>query len=148
MWNTVAAILLIGLATLCGAVGYFGNVDQADGDTTGPALIFSGGILILVIGATRVLVVGVIVTPDGLTVRELFRTKKLPWACLRHADVRRSTGGARQLNVVYNPTLHYWVPGTKIAKTVTLTSLGAIRREVAEQRAHTINELIQRRRTD
>jgi hypothetical protein len=145
MWNAVVAILLFGLAALCGGADYYGST-RAEGDTTAGTLIFAGGVVILVMGAIRVLVVGVIVTPDGLTVRDLFRTKKLPWACLRHTDVRRSGGGYHS-NFRYYPTLHYWVPGTKAAETVMLASLGAIRREVAERQANTINELIQRRRT-
>ena len=102
----------------------------------------------LVAAAVRVLIVGVIVTADGLVVRELLSTKRLPWASLRRAEVRRSDGvrlelyGPRTARVLHNPTIHYVPRGEKVPRLVTVTALGTYRLAVAEQRAEVINDLI------
>lgn len=148
MWNTVGAVVLFGSAAACGV--FFVDLDGTEGTAGASALILAGAV-VFVLGTIRVLVVGVIVTGDGLIVRELLLTKRLPWDQLQHTDVVLSKGirlglfGPR-VKVVHNPRIYYRVSAGEALRTVNVTSLGAYRRELAEERANEINELIRRHR--
>jgi hypothetical protein len=95
--------------------------------------------------------VGVLVTPDGLVVRELFYTKKLPWAVIRRARV--APKGSNPGSPVDDLIIDYVVEPDegdedvpKRKQSITVTALGAWRRAVVQQRADELNELIQRYR--
>lgn len=133
-WNAVAAVVLLVVAAVCAGVGIAGDV------LVGTAIVA----LVFVVGAVRVWTVGVIVTPDGLVVRELFYTKRLPWAVLRRARVvpRLSRGGT-----VYNPTIDYVVPARgeeedEDVRSLTVTALGAHRKRVAQRWVDELDELM------
>jgi hypothetical protein len=150
MWNTIGAAVLLGSAAVCGVV--FVSLDGTQG-TAGASLLVLAGAVVLVLGTIRVLTMGVIVTEDGLVVRELFRTRRLPWDQLRRTDVVLSDGVRLGLygptvKVVHNPRIFYRDSTGEPLRTVTVTSLGAYRREVAQSRADDINELIRRHRPD
>lgn len=146
-WNTVGAVVLLVSAAACG--GVFVSLDGTEGTRIASALILAATV-VLVIGTIRTLVLAVIVTGDGLIVRELLITKKLPWDQLQHTDVVPSKGGHlgfyADIKVTYNPRIYYRVSAEQPLRSVTVTSLRAYRRELAEQRAKEINELIQRHR--
>jgi Bacterial PH domain len=165
-WGIGSAVLLCVLAALCGAVGF---VASDSGTDTGAPVVLGLASLTLVAGAIRLVVSGVTVTADGLTVRELFRTIRLPWSRLRTADViarRAYTYGHRRAEVadverggptsvirdplasrlgkaMFYPRLHYF-GGSR--QPIILYSLGAYRREVAQRRADELRELIRSHR--
>jgi hypothetical protein len=94
---------------------------------------------------------GVVVTADGLIVRELLFTKTLPWDQLEHTDMVLDKGANvrpfwPRVKVVHNPRVYYRVSAGQALKTVTVTSLGGHRRELAQARANQINELIRHHR--
>ena len=102
-------------------------------------------------GAARVWTTGVLVRPDGLVVRELFYTKKLPWAVVRRARV--APEGSNPGSPVDNLIIDYVVEPEegdedlpKLKRSLTVTVLGAWRRAVVQQRADELNELIQQYR--
>ena len=84
-WNVAGALVCLVFAALCEGVGFFDDPQPADHEV---GLIFwTGAAALCVVGAVRVLVVGIIATPKGLTVRELPRTTKLPWTWLSQLNV-------------------------------------------------------------
>jgi len=104
-----------------------------------------------VVGAARVWTTGVLVRPDGLVVRELFYTKKLPWAVVRRARV--APEGSNPGSPVDNLIIDYAVEPDEgdddlpeLVRPLTVTVLGAWRRAVVQQRADELNELIQQYR--
>jgi|SRR5262245_39195775 len=150
---------------MCGALAF---VDDGSASDTRVLVALSLVSLILVGGALRFLSNGVTVTADGLTVRELFRTTRLPWSHLRAIDViarRTYTYGHRRAEVadverggpngvirdplalqlgkaIFYPRIHYAAPGKGRRQTVTINCLGAYRREVAQRRADELRELM------
>lgn len=143
-WNVVGAGVLLGFGAVCAGLGVFSDVGAADHLI---GLVFWGvAAAVCLAGAVRVLLVGVVATPTGLTVRELLSTTKLPWPCLSHVDVRANRQVLARGPTLYNPTIHYVVPGQRLRRTVTVTALGAHRREVAQEWADQLNELIRRHR--
>jgi hypothetical protein len=165
-WVFGSAALLFALAAMCGAAGL---VAMGSGADAGGPVILGLASSILVAGAIRLSISGVTVTADGLTIRELFRTTRLPWRGLRTTDViarralsygnRRAEvadverGGphgvirdplAWQLgNAIFYPRIHY---SGGARQPIILYSLGAYRREVAQRRADELLELIRSHR--
>jgi hypothetical protein len=148
MWNTVGAAALLGSALACGVV--FGALDGTEGTARASGVVLAFAVVFL-IGTVRVLVMGVVVTDDGLVVRELLFTKTLPWDQLENTDVVLSKGVQvrpfwPRVKVVHNPRIYYRVSAGQALKSVTVTSLGAYGRELAEERANRINDLIRQHR--
>jgi hypothetical protein len=146
-WNAVAAAVLLAAAAFCGVIG------AATGSPVATVGCLAVSTLPLVVGAVRVWTVGVLVTPDGLVVRELLHTTKLPWAVLRGARV--VTGRTVRGPVLSNPVLEYAVPARHPpedgdddagTRSVTVTALGAYRRATAQRWVDELNDLIQRHR--
>src|SRR5215470_8690924 len=99
LWGIGSAALLCAMAAMCGAVGF---AELGSATATGAPLVLGLVSLTLVGGAVRLAISGVTVTADGLTVRELFRTIRLPWSRLRTTDViarRAFTYGHRRAEV-------------------------------------------------
>src|SRR5215467_10441307 len=123
-WNVVGAATALVFAAVCGLLGILG--DRGADDYEVGVLFWGLGAAVMVAAAVRVLMVGVVVTPGGLTFRELFRTRTLPWAWLSSVDVlpnrQEFVGGP----TIYNPTVHYAAPGQP-KRQLTLTALGAHR---------------------
>jgi hypothetical protein len=145
-WNAVSAGILVVVAASCGGI-----LVAVDAPSVNRALCLAVSVLPLVAGAVRVWTTGVLVTPDGLVVRELFYTKKLPWAVLRRARV--APKGSNPGSPVDNLIIDYVVEPEegdedlpKLKRSLTVTVLGAWRRAVVQQRADELNELIQRYR--
>jgi len=142
-WNLTGALVLFGFAATCGWFGLYH--DPGAVDRPGDLIGWGAGAALCVAGAIRVLMVGVIATAERLTVRELLSTTKLPWPWLSHVDVRAKemTRPGLLRTTLYNPTIHYMVPGRRTKHMVTVTALGAHRHKVAQAWADHLNELIQ-----
>jgi len=142
-WNAVAAGIFIAMAVSCAGVSL-----AVDASSVNRMLCFVVGGLPLVVGAARVWTAGVLVTPEGLVVRELLYTKKLPWAVLRRARV--APRGRNRRSAINNLIIDYAVDGDddlpELVRQLTVTVLGAYRRAVVLQRADELNELIRRYR--
>ncbi len=132
-WTTLAAVALLLLAVACAVPTVVAR--STPGSWAGWLFV-----LVLVVGAGRVLVLGVFVTRAGLTVRELLGTTKLPWSRLVRADVREVTGRGVPM---HNPTLHYTGRDDGRPRVLTVTSLGSPRPAVALARADELNRVIQ-----
>jgi len=140
LWNVVAAGLLLMLAAGCIVFAVGGS------RPVGVELMAGAAALILLAGAGRVLTVGVRATADALIVRELFRTKRLPWPAVRRAHLvtyRPQTFGSPSVSTPM-PELRY-VGVDSRRKRILVTSLGARRIAVAERNVEALNELIRTR---
>jgi hypothetical protein len=145
-WNAVGAGILVAVAASCAGISVV-----VDAPSLNRALCFAVSVLPLVVGAARVWTTGVLVTPDGLVVRELFYTKKLPWAVVRRARV--APKGSNPGSPIDNLIIDYAVKPDEgdedlpeLMRPLTLTVLGGYRRAVVQQRADELNELIQQYR--
>jgi len=136
LWNTVAAVMLVAGAGGCVAV--------AMGAVPGSIRVLLVALaLTLLVGAGRALTLGVFATPDGLVVRELFRTLRLPWSAVRGVRLTRSrpqTFGAPSVSTPM-PELGY-VDARGCRRTVRVTSLGARRTAAAQHNVDELRELI------
>lgn len=143
-WNAVGAGIFVAVAASCA-----GTLVWVDVPSVNRVLCLAVSVLPLVVGAARVWTTGVLVTPDGLVVRELFSTKKLPWAAVRRAYVEPNRGFS-----VDNLIIDYAVEPDEgdedlpeLVRPLTVTALGAYRRAIVQQRADELNELIQQHRS-
>jgi PH (Pleckstrin Homology) domain-containing protein len=165
LWSIGSAAFLCVLAAMCGALGF---IDTGSGTDTRALVIFGLISLTLVGAAIRFSTSGMTVTADGVTVRELFRTTRLPWSVLRAVDViprRAFTYGNRRAEVadverggphglirdplayqlgraIFYPRIHYSAPVKGGRQTIILYPLGAYRPEVAQRRADELRELM------
>ncbi len=140
LWNMVAAGLLLMLAAGCVAFAVGGA------RPIGVEAVAGAAAVVLLAGAVRVLTVGVRATPDALIVRELFRTKRLPWSAVRRALLvmhRPKTFGSPSVSTPM-PELQY-VGADGRWNSILVTSLGARRVAVAERNVEALNELIRTR---
>jgi hypothetical protein len=132
LWSVVAALVIV--------VFVLGGFAMLGGTATG-TIGYGVAVAVALAAAVRALLLGVYVTADGLTVREIHRTHKLRWQELRYATLEHNRGQySRNGPTLFNPTLYFERDGH--VRLVTITSLGAYGRTVAEQRVDDINELI------
>jgi hypothetical protein len=137
LWNAVSSVMLAAMAGGCAALAMVGSV---------PGLIrvlMVALALSLLVGAGRVLTVGVLATPDTLVVRELFRTRRIPWGAVRGVHLVRSspqTFGAPSVSTPM-PELRY-VDAHGRRRTIRVAALGARRTAAAQQNVDNLKELI------
>jgi hypothetical protein len=137
LWNTVSAVMVTVMAGGCVALAMVGSV---------PGLIrvlMVALALSLLVGAGRVLTVGVLATPDTLVVRELFRTRRVPWDAVRSVRLVSyypQTFGAPSLSTPM-PELRY-VDAHGRRRTIRVAALGARRTAAAQRNVDKLRELI------
>ncbi len=139
LWNVTAAVVLAFLAAGCVVLTIRASAPEAVQFLLGAIAV------VLAAGAARVSTVGVRATPDALIVRELFRTRKLPWSAVKRARLVTydpPTFGAPSVSTAM-PELHYVLDGRR--RRVRVTSLGARRVVVAERNVEELNEFIRTR---
>jgi Bacterial PH domain len=145
-WNALGAGILVAIAASCAGI-----MVVVDAPTVNRTLCFAVSGLPLAVGAARAWTAGVIVAPDGLVVRELFYTKRLPWAVVRGARV--APKGTNPGSPIDSLIIDYAVEPdedneglSELVRPLTVTVLGAYRRAVVQQRSDELNELIQQYR--
>lgn len=126
-WTLALAVILAGFVLL----GVVGLLARTSGVEVAVSLIVTG---VAAVGLSRVLGMGVVVTPSGLIIRELTRTTLVEWTSIRTVE-----SGPTERRRVFAPALRL---GTRVSATgrelperLELTVLASYSPQVAQHRA-------------
>lgn len=102
-WNSVLFVVTAGLGGILAGVAFEEGRLRGFGSIS--AIGFAVAALLFGAGAVRAFFVGVLVRPDGIVVRRLERTIKIPWAEVARIGLEPMRSGAASLGGATSPAI-------------------------------------------
>ena len=145
-WNTVACLCFVVMAVLVTAVA----INQTH--FTGRAIVAAGfgavGILLWV-AAVRSMAIGVTANAEGIVVRSLWRTARVPWNDVESVEGAKPRSGAASVANLAVPVVRWKPQGSLSIRTTELNMLGGYRSSrsgptLSERAVEDLNEYLSR----